>query len=113
MLGHCGGTHLADLLGQGEAKPAKVPSHFVIRVAKKILHSSHDLWVYRHMYFCKACGRVAGLRVVQLGARCEPSPISTTGVRNLRRLRQGQLPYGSPYWPMQVPLALRGHSVEI
>ena len=79
---------MMDLLQLAVAKPVRVPVGFAIQVAGKDLHISHDIWVYKHLYFCRQCGRVAGWRVVQLGGACEPIPLSTTGARNLRRLSE-------------------------
>ena len=79
------------------AMPVKAPPTFQVQVAGKPLRHTHELQVYRHLYFCKACGRVAGLRVMHLGAQCDPIPISTTGERNLRRLREGLRQYGTPF----------------
>ena len=113
MLSECGGTEFTALLFKAGGQPVKVPAGMQIQVASKTLHSSHDLYVYKHLYFCNDCGKVAGLRVVQLGGACVPVPKTTTGVRNLRRIRQGLLPYGTPFWPSDVSFALRGHTIQL
>ena len=120
LLSACSGTPLADLLGCSEVRPASVARHFTVRVADKVLHPTHSLQVLRHLYFCIACGKVAGRRVQQLGEACVPLPGEATfgrqiptRVRNLRRLRHGRLPYGTPWWPSFIPLALRGQILSV
>ena len=94
-----------DICNNTIKKNASVHRHFTVRVAGKVLHHTHGLQVLRRLYCCIACGKVAGHRVQQLGEACVPLPGEATfgrqiptGVRNLRRLRQGLLPYGTPWW---------------
>ena len=97
-----------------------VPPQYTVRVAGTVLHRSHTLQVYNHLYFCVSCGKIAGHRVQQLGEVCDPLGEAAvwgrqipTGVRNLRRIRQGLVPQGTPYWPKAIPLAIRGHTVSL
>ena len=120
LLSPCGGTEYSVVLIASAVRPASVLEHMMVRVAGKVLHSSHHLKVYRHLYYCTTCGKVAGCRVQQLGATCAPLGAHDysgrqvpTGVRNLRRLAEGQLPQGSPFWPDAMPLALRGHTLTL
>ena len=97
-----------------------VPQSLSVRIAGRVLHSSHKLRVYRHLYFCTECGKIAGIRVQQLADLCKPLQVSDlsgrqvpAGTRNLRRLAQGELPFGSPFWPDQIPLQWRGHTITL
>ena len=120
MLSPCGGQAHAELLESSEKRPVAVPPQYRVRVAGFFLHASHTLQVYKHLYFCVECGKVAGHRVQQLGEACSPlGQVAVwgrqvpTGVRNLRRIRQGLIPQGTPYWPSAIPVAIRGHTVSL
>ena len=120
LLSPCGGTEFSAVLAASSVRPNRVPSHLSVRVAGKVLHETHDLKVYRHLYYCTSCGKVAGHRVQQLGEPCAPLAAHLysgrsvpTGVRNLRRLATGDLPQGSPFSPDMIPMALRGHSITL
>ena len=112
LLRPCSGTHRADMLSESAYHPVDVPHHYTIRVAGRTLHATHRLGVYEHLSYCKDCGKVAGHRVVHLADPCDPEP-TPTGVRNLRRIRQGLRPYGTPWWPNDIPIVLRGHCVTL
>ena len=120
ILSPCRGKAHAELLGCSERRPIAVPPQYTVRVAGVVLHSSHTLHVYNHLYFCVECGKIAGHRVQQLGEVCAPlGEVAVwgrqipTGVRNLRRIRQGLVPQGTPYWPSAIPIAIRGHTVSL
>ena len=120
ILTPCSGMMHADLLQEYVFRPARVPHFYTVRVAGKLLHATHQLKVFKHLYFCVACGKIAGHRVQQLGEPCVPLPVGSdsgrqvpTGVRNIRRLKQGLLPQGTPWWPSDIPLALRGHTITL
>ena len=114
----CQGDDYSSVLSQSRGEVVRVPRRLRIWVADRLLHDSHELRVFRHLFFCQACGKVAGLRVMQLGSECLPLVAADFsgryvphGVRNLRRLGQQRLPQGTPCWPDQVPVSLRGHQI--
>ena len=72
LLSPCGGQDYAELLQESVGKPVAVPPQYRVRVAGVVLHESHTLQVYKHLYFCVECGKVAGHRVQQLGEVCSP-----------------------------------------
>ena len=120
LLSPCEGNDYAELLENSVGKPVAVPPQYRVKVAGVALHESHTLQVYKHLYFCVDCGKVAGHRVQQLGEACSPLGQGVvwgrqvpTGVRNLRRIRQGLTPQGTPYWPSAIPVAIRGHTVSL
>ena len=78
--------------------PNKVPQNSQVWVTGVRLHDSHDLYAYKGLYFCRACGFLAGHRVDRLRAPCVRVP-TEQGRRNLARLARGQLPHGTPGWP--------------
>ena len=86
----------ARLFGDG-AKIHKVPEHIRVWVKGAIVHAAHDLGVYRGVFFCLKCGGVAAYRALSLVGPCTLARVQ--GVKNLRRLRAGELPHGTPAWP--------------
>ena len=96
------GTHCTGIPEPLEVRkirtPNKVPQGGQVWVAGVRVHDSHNLFVYRGLYFCRACGFLAGHRVDRLRAPCVKVP-TEQGRRNLARLARGQLPHGTPCWP--------------
>ena len=116
----CRGDDYSQMLGKSQAQPMPVPSCLSVRIAGRVLHDSHRLRVYRHLYYCTECGKIAGIRVQQLADPCRPLEVSDlmgrqvpAGTRNLRRLAKGELPFGSPCWPDQIPFQWRGHTITL
>ena len=120
LFAGCSGNDYSQMLGRSRTQPMPVPMNLSVRIAGRVLHCSHRLRVYRHLYYCTECGKIAGIRVQQLADPCKPLGVSDlsgrqvpAGTRNLRRLAQGELPFGSPFWPDQIPLQWRGHTITL
>ena len=77
-----------------------LPTSAVVFVAGVRLSASHTLSYFRGLYFCTACGHVAGARARKLAHDC-PKVCLGSGLRVLRDIQSGKLPWGMKAWPAE------------
>ena len=82
----------------GAVRPTKIPSDRTIQVGHQVVHSSHEIYIFKGMHFCKKCGNYAVKRLLNLAKECEPrgkTPEHTARIRSaVVSLLQGKLPRG-------------------
>ena len=63
-----------------------------VRLLGTALHRSHTLWIYKGLYFCNTCGRVASTKSQQLLRKC-PGFATTSGRATVSALMAGRKPW--------------------
>ena len=82
--------------------PRKLSKHLPIHIGGSTLHSSHQLWFYRGLVFCRTCGFYAAHKAQKLKLPCGlgyeslPSP---RGYDNIQRILSDKLPRALAAWP--------------
>jgi len=90
-------------VSQATHSPRPVPSSMPIVIGNLRLHASHVLWLFRHVFFCRACGARAITSAKLLRSPCTGrAPPARAQV--LSRLMAGELPWGFLSWPSSVGL---------
>ena len=84
-----------------EVRPTKIPPGRDVWVGGSPLHRSHDLVVYKGLYYCLRCGGYATAVPKLLRHECAGVP-KLAGRMLLKRLRDGKLPIGVQEWPNDV-----------
>jgi hypothetical protein len=84
----------------GLLRPEKVFLHPIVNGVA--LHLSHDLWVYRRVYFCRTCGAYACFGVGHLRSQCRGYMADSTYYFVLALL-EGRRPGKIPAWPDALP----------
>ena len=79
-------------------KPRKI--HQPIHIGNQTSHSSHELFSYRGLMYCKQCGSYGVKKFSNLNRQCEAPTVS--GLRVLKCIDNGVLPSGITGWPDQV-----------
>ena len=82
------------------ARPVSVPGGRVVRVGKLVLHDTHQLAVYRQLWYCKVCGAVATAKAKKLTRPCTRE-LTVHGKRVLSSISRGTRapPEGLRVWP--------------
>ena len=70
-----------------------------IQVGNSMTHPSHNICIYRGLFFCKICGARGPSKLVNLSDPCEPAKAGSYGRANLNAIRQGKKPQGLSVWP--------------
>ena len=70
----------------------------------KTAHHTHEINVYRGLFYCKKCGAYGSDKPKKLTAACLPPPTADQGgsrhwSRAIDRIRSGKLPAGTKTWP--------------
>ena len=89
---------LAYAFFSGKRRPAALPTHRPVVVGRRPAHSSHTLFSFRGLVFCRKCGYYALNRFLKLAEPCEIRNPDAARKR-VRNLLRGQLPHGVPSWP--------------
>jgi len=90
-------------VSQALLSPRAVPSLLPVIIGKFAIHSSHVLWLFQNVFFCRICGaRVIAIPKLLRLACTGPPPPARAGV--LARLLAGELPWGFLRWPARVGL---------
>ena len=64
------------------------------------------------IFYCNLCGYVAQGKMVELAKLCDGKPASDYGKNNIRRLREGLLPYHIKAWPVDTAYDMEGNIVS-
>ena len=83
--------------------PVDLDSRVRVLILGRAIHASHDLAVYRGLFFCKSCGRVASARLKALWHVC-PKEATKAGSGVISALQKGQRPWGLSSWPDRRPI---------
>jgi len=79
----------------------RVPADALPVVIKgKEVHGTHELALFRGLYFCRKCGMYSASRVAKLASECLPPNRFAAGI--LLRIQRGLLPSGMKAWPDQI-----------
>ena len=92
LAGPCLSKGLGPLVLASESA-VKVPAGLVARVGRTAIDPSHQLVMWKGVYFCLSCGCRAGIRVAGLADECKKIA-SRYGALNLRGLLRGIMPVG-------------------
>ena len=93
-------TALIRTLVAGTTKPTAVPQGQMVIVSRQTIHHSHQLAVYRGLYFCTRCGYHGSKKLQKLTGEC--SGMVGKAINRVLALRQGNLPSGLDSWPNDV-----------
>ena len=84
----------------GSTKPTRVPVGKTVMVGRSELHPTHQLNLYKGLYFCKECGYNASAKAQKLRLQCTDR--SHEAKMRVVRLLQGKLPSGLNGWPNEM-----------
>ena len=97
----CNVNHdLVNAIFLGRARPISIPQGTKVQVGRRALHDSHQLHVYRGLYFCGLCGYSAATKAQMLVDKCEVR--GKAAKQRVSRLFNGNLPSGLANWPNEV-----------
>ena len=87
----------------GTIRPTRIPQNRSIRVGKATIHPTHTIFVYKGLYFCRACACYAVKKLEKLATPCDPAGRGPEAAKQKRlavlALLQGKLPKGVSQWP--------------
>jgi hypothetical protein len=95
-----GSFALRPAFGLSALHGVRVSGHLQIRGA--IVHTSHEVLLYKGVYMCTACGYMASRHVKELAKPCG-CVITPTRRSGLKKLCRGELPYSLQQWPVAPP----------
>ena len=88
---------LAVCRREATVRHSRVPQGSEVLTGKHVLHPSHELRVFRGLYYCTRCGCYASKAPKRLKSECVG--LSKTGSAVLSRIQRGLLPPGLRAWP--------------
>ena len=100
LLSRCPGTPFDPSQIDGHGTSRYLPDGMSVWIACRRIHSSHCLRVFRGLFYCVICGRMAGTRLYRLVSPC-PGKSTYSGRRSQSALSHGNLPWGLRTWPSQ------------
>ena len=77
----------------------KVPFWYTVQIANCVPHSSHDLFSYRGIFYCSACGAFSSKRCRLLNSECSYH-MSVYCAKAHMKLRAGELLVPTMRWPL-------------
>ena len=86
----------------GAIKPTRLHAGASVKVGRTQIHSTHELAVYKGLYFCMQCGYHASKKAQHLANPCMRASAKGHTERRLGLLR-GKLPSGLSHWPNDAP----------
>ena len=91
-------SSLVRTLQAGNSRPTRLSASSAIVIGRQPVHGSHELHVYRGLYFCRLCGYHAHAAARRLAAACL-GRTAPGAARRARTLLSGKLPSGLAAWP--------------
>ena len=92
----------------GNARPNAIRNKGDIQVGRSLLHQSHDLFVFKGLYYCGKCGYCASAKAQKLLGECTER--GEAAAKRVLALKRDKLPSGLLSWPSEQASAL--HVVE-
>ena len=92
----------------GNARPIAIRNKGDIQVGRSLLHQSHDLFVFKGLYYCGKCGYCASAKAQKLLGECTER--GEAAAKRVLALKRDKLPSGLLSWPSEQASAL--HVVE-
>lgn len=93
---------------EASVRHSRVPQGVEVLTGKHVLHSSHELRVFRGLYYCTRCGCYASSAPKRLKSECQG--LGKAGRTVLSKIQRGLLPPGLRAWPDElVEQALSRH----
>ena len=94
----------------GTIRPTRIPNDKQIMVGNAVIHSSHQVMLYRGLYFCRHCASWAIKKLENLASPCDPSGRGPEDAmrkgKAVLQLLRGKLPRGCAAFPNSTPKLL-------
>ena len=88
---------MVNAIFKGSSKPATVPLERIVQIGRRSIHATHQLCIYKGLYYCTKCGYHAHAKAQKLLWPCQER--SAEGVKRASRIAQGKPPSGMSRWP--------------